>query len=122
MGALAGSGSVFKELDRIFKNPNSNEYGIAQGQKALFGTVGRGDGNWSDLVNAYRKVGVNVSDLWADYIQHNLSPTSIHSIAQARYYALTLGVAMNVDKHIPDGKVVVTIEDDGSISINSPYN
>jgi hypothetical protein len=122
MGALVGSGAVFKELNRVFKDPKSKEYGVAQSNKDLFGGVGVGKGNWQDLVAAYRAAGVTVSVFWEDYLHNNLSPANIYKIAQARFDGLTRGVAMKVKKHTPDANVVVSPEADGSIMIDSPYN
>jgi hypothetical protein len=122
MGPLVGSGNVFKELGRVFGDPTSSAYAVAQGKKDLFEGVGVGVGNWQDLVAAYKAAGVTVSPPWESYLS-NLSPENVFAIAQARFDGLTRGVAMKVKSHPHGGahKVIVSREADGSITIDSPF-
>jgi hypothetical protein len=122
MGALIGTGTAFKELMRVFNKPESKEYAIAQNARELFGGIGVGVGNWQDLVAAYKAAGVLVGPPWVEYLQ-KMSPENIYTIALARFDGLTRGVAMRVDTHPAGGanKVIVSIEADGSITIDSPF-
>lgn len=122
MGPLIGSGSALKELERVFGDPRSSAYAIAQSKKDLFEGIGVGVGNWQDLVAAYKAAGVTVGPPWESYLQ-KLSPENIYAIAQARFDGLTRGVAMNVRTH-PSGsadKVKVSRDTNGSIIIDSPF-
>jgi hypothetical protein len=120
MGPLVGSVDVVKELKRVFSDPNSTAYAKAQSKKDLFEGIGVGVGNWQDLVAAYKAAGVSVSPPWESYLS-NLSPENIYAIAQARFDGLTRGVAMKVKTHAHGGKVDVSHEADGSITIDSPF-
>jgi hypothetical protein len=120
MGPLVGSVEALKELTRVFGHPKSSEYAAAQSKKDLFEGIGVGVGNWQDLVAAYKAVGVRVGQPWESYLS-NLSPENIYAIAQARFDGLTRGVTMKVKTHAHGNKVNVSLEEDGSVMIDSPF-
>lgn len=122
MGPLVGSGDVFKELRRVFGDPKSTAYAMAQSKKDLFEGISVGVGNWQDLVAAYKAAGITVGAPWEFYLQ-NLGPENIFAIAQARLDGLTRGVAMKVRTHANGGahKVNVSHEADGSIMVDLPF-
>jgi hypothetical protein len=121
--APCGGDDVLAELnDYVFSDPESDEYGYAQDHNN-FGKINNQAGNYQDLIDAYEFAGVPVCPNWRDYLAQ-LGQDNIYIIAQARNDGLTQGVAMNTKKHKHSGQghVRKTVEKDGSITINSPYN
>ena len=94
--------AVKAELDRVF-DPHSPTYATAQGATGLFGQIGVGAGNWSDLLAAYKAAGVVVpaNSHWPYYLS-TLQPADIYSIAQARFDGLTRSKRILVHTHDPE--------------------
>lgn len=95
---------VLVDLNRVFGNPNSHRYRLAQANNR-FGTVPNAPGNFNNLIDAYRQAGLVVSPGWVTYltllgtVDATQGPQNIYDIAQFRYNGLTKGVGMRTMIH-----------------------
>jgi hypothetical protein len=110
---------VTNQLNQVFRNPGSPQYQNAQAHNT-FGAIQNVQDNWKDLIIAYLRVGVDVSNefpAWVAYLQQlgagatgTQGPLNIYNIAQARNAALTANPpqGMNTHTHGGGGPVHVT--------------
>jgi hypothetical protein len=89
---------ITAKLNQVFRTPGTRKYRDAQANNT-FGAIQNVEGNWKDLLIAYLRAGVDVSDefpAWVAYLEAlgagptgTLGPQNIYNIAQTRYTALT---------------------------------
>lgn len=122
---LCDGKDVAKSLRKVFGKPGSNEYVKAQNNIQLFADIANGTGDYTQLYDAYVKVGVDACDAWEAYLK-TLPAIEIARIAQARFDGLSTNVPMKINTHNPkkngDHHVHVASDlEDGTITIDSPF-
>jgi hypothetical protein len=107
---ICSGDDVIIELNRVFGYPESEKYKHAQ-KNNIFGTVPNEPGNYTKLVEAYKKAGLKVSSGWERYLKllGNVSvpdasqgPLNIWTIAQFRNDNLLKSWPMKTDVHTPE--------------------
>jgi hypothetical protein len=98
---------VVTNLNTVFQHPHSDAYKRAQANNH-FGEVPNSPGNYSALIDAYRKAGLVVPQGWVNYLtalgtvsspNPQQGPQNIYDIAQFRYNGLIRGKKMKTKVH-----------------------